>query len=471
MKQRISIGILTCFAGLLLFSVSLCRADTPKVGKEIRLQAHHSKIITLAQPALRVGVANPKIVDFNLLTPRKVLIVSKAKVAASTTLMIWHSEDSVAAFDIQVYTIVPSWILETLEHRIAELAPNVKVSASPASTYPEEEKIILSGTVPSIDIFNQVKTIADAFEYKYANLIRVAGPQQVQLKVIIAEVSRSGLKQMGLTAINLNNDGIIGALSKDTDIGVEDGNFKIPLEGLSAPFKSAFNLALLHTGSDFYGIISVLKTQGLARTLASPTLVTLNGQKAEFQVGGSYPVPIQQDGGITIEDKEYGVLLKFTPYIIDNNTITLEVIPEVSSPDYSMGVTSAGTTVPGQTSRKASATLQLKSGQTFAMAGLLKEDFYQSISKVPFLGDVPYLGTLFTSKETKHTENELVIMVTPTIVRPLDPGQAPDLPGQNLPSVVKDTDFFLKNKLVSEPEMSRPGQSPMTFKGKTGFVK
>lgn len=470
---------------LLILATPLCPAlliaETTD-NRQIAIQAHHSTLMTFKNPIIRASVADPKIADVKVLTPTQVLVVAKTKIAGSTTLILWLNEQKVMTFDVQIFTVIPPWIIDSLKERISTFAPGVDVRVSPAATQPEGKRLILSGTVPSMDALNQVQTIVKSFQIKFINLIQVTGLQQVQLKVVIAEVSKSGLKQMGLSFFRIS-DRLSASLAKGGDVSVGNRKTGGHNEGattgsvmlsaaLSSPFGSAFNLAVASAKNNLGGILSLLKNQGLARTLATPTLVTLNGQKAEFQVGGSYPVPVQGDNGsVTISDKEYGIMLKFTPYILGDNTITLEVMPEVSTPDFSLAVTSGGATVPGLTTRKASTTLQLKSGQTFAMAGLLKEEFYQTVDKVPFLGDIPYIGSAFTSKEIKHSETELVIMVTPTIVRPMDPTDVPDLPGSRIQTQMSDTDFFIKNRLTQPPRSDNPQGATPEFKGKTGFVK
>jgi pilus assembly protein CpaC len=459
--------------------------EEQKDSRQIAIQAHHSKLMTFEAPITRASVADPKIADVKVLTPTQILVVAKTKTASSTTLILWLNDKTVKVVDVVVFTAIPHWVVSSVQTRIRECAPGVDVRISPTSTQPEEKRLLLSGKVPSMGVLNQVLTIVKSYQIKYYNLIQVSGPQQVQLKVVIAEVSKSGLKQMGLSFFRISDQfGASLANGGDATIGnqltggVNQGtttNEVILSTALTSPFGSAFNLAVASTKHNLGGILSLLKNQGLARTLATPTLVTMNGQKAQFHVGGSYPIPVTgENGQVTIEDKEYGIILQFTPYILGNDTITLEVSPEVSAPDYSLAVTSGGTTVPGLTKRKANTTLQLKPGQTFAMAGLLKEEFYQTVDKVPFLGDIPYIGSFFTSKEVKHSETELMIMVTPTIVQPMNPDQVPNALGSGMQTQISDTDFFIKNRLSKQTptKQAKENQAPISgFKGQTGFAK
>jgi pilus assembly protein CpaC len=246
---------------------------------------------------------------------------------------------------------------------------------------------------------------------------------------------------------------------------------------LASPFGSAFQVALHAVEDDTLAILSLLKGQGLSRILASPTLVTMSGQEAEFMVGGEYPYPIQGDSGhVSIEFKRFGVMLRFTPMLVGKETLTIQVEPEVSSLDFSLTVSSAGVAVPGLRTRRGSTTLQLKDGQTFAMAGLLNEETRTVLNKIPFLGDIPILGALFTSKEFQKSESELVIIVTPRLVRAMNPDEVPRLPGEGENDNVSDADFFLLNRVRN------PGPPPSVdldpnsgdlqgFTGETGFAR
>ena len=478
---------------MLKFIVIICfyvvNAVVPFAGAEdgtagvLMIPAAHSRLIRTQYPIIRASVANPKIADVSVVTPNQVLVIARSQTDAATTLILWQDENTARSFDIRVYTQVSPLVMQLLRKRIKKIAPSVNIRVMQALDHPENGTVILTGEVASQRLLNRVILLLKSFRLKYYNLVQVTGSQQVQLKVVIAEISRSGLKQMG---INFLDRGL--GIFKG---GQSEGKYEFELTDKTAallntrtlkgsasivsPFASAFQVAVNSSADRWIGILSLLKNQGLAKSLATPTLVTMNGQSASFQVGGEYPVPIQGDKGqITIEQISYGIILSFTPYIIDDETISLEVSPEVSTPDFSLGVTAGGVTVPGLTTRKGQTTLELKSGQTFAMAGLLQEEAYSTTNKIPFLGDLPFIGTFFTNKETKHKETELVIMVTPEIVRPLNKDEVPALPGQNLGNKISDMDFFIANKthLPAEPGRSAGmSGSIMKFRGKTGFSR
>lgn len=438
----------------------------------IRVQIHKAVIQETDRAITRVAIADPEIADIQLATPRQVMVVAKKR-SGTTSLIVWHGDDNALIYEVEVF--VPGDMINAVRNRIHLLAPaaeNVTVMAG-------GKGVILGGAVPSQQTLERVLMIAKSFGIELVNLISVTGSQQVQLEVKIAEISRSGAKQMGLGFLFKNDDwnvgllpsgGVSGSLTADTSPGAPQGlSSTIDLE---ASFGSAFQLALQSNSSDFAGILSLLKSQGLAQMLATPTLVTMSGQEAEFLVGGEFPVPVDGgEGTTTIQFRKFGIILRFTPFVTDGETMTIQVSPEVSSTDYSLAITSGGVSVPGLKSRRGTTTLQLKDGQTFIMAGLLNEELQSTLRKVPFLGDLPLLGGLFTSKEYQTTELELIIMVTPRLVRALNPDEVPQLPGLESMDDLSDTDFFLLNQ-VPEPQRSSDETTAVPgFEGDTGFAR
>lgn len=472
-------------------------------------------VLNTPKPVERVAVGEGRIAKVRAISTRQILV--KGLRAGWTNLIIWYKGEQVpSVFDIKV-EVDPRQIQE-VESLIKRLVPKSEVRLIPAGS-----ELILEGTVTSQEDLQRVlQIVASYFRYKKKakekekeqgkssttinistgggvglygeeggqllrnvgltvavrnNLIVLKGSQQVQLEVRIAEVSRSGIKRMGLNFLNNNKwaigisrggtmEGSMTAFSESSQNGTDISNISKDLTseaGIASPFGAAFNILVHLLKGDTLAILSLLKSQGLARLLASPTLVTMSGQEASFRVGGEFPVPVtDKDGGTTVQYKQYGITLRFTPYVVGEETITLEVNPEVSEPDWSLGTASGGVAVPGVTTRTGYTTLQLKDGQSFVMAGLLKDESHLVLNKVPFLGDIPILGTLFTSKEFQHNETELVVVVTPHLVRPLNREEVGPLPGENLARDVRDIDFFLLNRSnLESPEYS----------GKIGFAR
>ena len=223
---------------------------------------------------------------------------------------------------------------------------------------------------------------------------------------------------------------------------------------------------------DVLGMMSILKNQGLAKILANPTLISMSGQEADFNVGGEFPIPITSTlGSTTIEYREFGIKLIFTPMVVAKDTITMNVATEISTPDYSLGVMSGGVSVPGLKNRKASSVIQLKDGQTFTMAGLFKEELSAIKNKIPYVGDIPVIGALFTSKEYQRNETELVIVVTTHLVRPLNKHEVTPLPHEQFDLKLDDNEFFFFNaQKATGLKSSGPSDEPL-FIGKTGYCE
>lgn len=439
------------------FAESACRID---------VELHQSFIKKTGEPVSRLSVADPKIADVNLITPTQVLITARDLIGA-TSLTLWHGDERAEVYMVKTYA--SEALMETIRDQLRRLAPGTNIQIIPTG-----KSIILDGDVESQEMLDRVLRIVKNYISLNpdSNLITLKGHQQVQLEVRIAEVSRSGMKQMGLSFLNNRNFSVgvfqSGQVRGDasatySDIPVtetterdsfgyvtqtttEGGVTKIlsSAMNIASPYAAAFQVAVHALEDDTLAILSLLKSQGLTRLLASPTLVTMSGQEADFLVGGEYPYPVQGDSGRTIiQFKRFGVMLRFTPVVVGKETLSIRVQPEVSSLDFSLGVSSGGVVVPGLRTRRGATTLQLKDGQTFAMAGLLNEETRTVVNKIPFLGDLPFLGTLFSSKEFQKNESELVIIVTPRLVRAMNPEEVPPLPGEKAKDHISDVDFFL----------------------------
>ena len=482
----------------------------------------------------RVTVGDAKIAGARALSPRQLLI--KGLTPGYTNLIIWYIGDtSPKIYNFKV-EIDPK-MLADVEALIKKLVPFSKVRAIPVNkklllegevesqrdlqrvlqiagaffSYKKQKKgekgeegkssqtfYVGTGSGGGGDDENsgQLEQNLDMGLAIKSNLIVLKGCQQVQLEVKIAEVSRSTMKKMGLSFLN-NRDWGVGVFPTGSTNGMLDnsplrtsitstsggvstvsstgGNTLESAAEIASPFGAAFQVLLHSFNDNSLAILSILKGQGLARILATPTLVTMSGQPARFNVGGEFPVPTtDSEGSTSIDYKEYGVLLEFTPIVIGKETISLKIAPEVSSPDWSLGTSSGGVSVPGVKTRSAQSTLELKDGQTFVMAGLLKEESHVVINKIPGLGDLPIIGTFFTSKEVEKNETELVIIVTPRLVRPLNRNEVAALPGDDFNDNVSDLDFFLLNKTVKKKSVvynNKDKNDIPPFKGEIGFVR
>jgi pilus assembly protein CpaC len=288
------------------------------------------------------------------------------------------------------------------------------------------------------------------------NLIRVPGIQQVLLQVRIAELNRTGLREIGADLGIVHPDsGAIGA----TNIAgaAVDALSLLGAGGLAGEVATASGnnttVIGIFNSSDFEVLLRALRRNSLATILAEPNLMALSGHEASFLAGGQFPVPVPQTTGgasntVTVEFKDFGVQLDFVPYVLDDDTIRISVRPEVSTIDFRLGTTLVvgGDPVPGLNTRTATTTVELKKGQTLAIAGLLQVTIEGQTDRIPGLGDLPYIGPLFSNTSNQRTEKELLVLVTPHMVSPMEPHEVPPLPGDNIKDP-NDLEFYLLNRI------------------------
>ena len=421
---------------LVLFPVKSWATESLNVisqeSERLQLVVGKSIILRSDRPAKRVSIANPEIADFVLISPQEIYLTGKA--SGITNLTLWQEKRIFAIYDLEV-----SYDVTMLKRKLNEVLPNEQALRVIAT----HDSITLSGKVSSTASLSQAMALAQAYapEGKVKNLIEVGGVHQVMLEVRIAEMSRSLLRRFGVN-FNYVKGGqfgvsTLGGLSQvvspnDANIATADANGVFsPVQFLVSPAVNAL-FRFKSNGANWTGFVDALKQDGLIKVLAEPTLVALSGQNAKFLAGGEFPVPVPQGlGTVAIEYKPFGVGLSFTPTVLSENKIGIKVEPEVSELDFTNAIQFQGFVVPGLTTRKAATVIELADGQSFAIAGLLKENVRDVINKFPLLGDIPILGMLFRSREFQKSETELVIIATPHLVKPLD------MEKQSLP-----TDFY-----------------------------
>ena len=379
---------------------------------ELDIAAGKSQVLELPQPYTDVMVADPKVADVVPLTAHSVYIVGEA--IGSTAITLSGPNKHLLA----AVSVVVSADVDGLKARLHDILPDEKdvgVRAANAS-------IVLSGTVSSPVALQQIMTLAETYDPgKVVNMVNVEGIQQVMLSVRFVEMERSTAKQLGVnigtTAINPT-----GASGKP--------QFAInTTDTLANQFGSTFGALAANyrigPSTDLSVVVDALEDKGLVRTLAEPDLTTMSGETANFLAGGEFPVPIAETAGtggglptITIDFKQFGIALAFTPTILQDGLINLVVNPEVSSIDPTVSINTNGVSVPGLKVRRAHATVELRDGESFTIAGLLSNDYQSSINQLPFAGDIPILGSLFRSQAFQSDQTELVIVVTPHLVTP-----------------------------------------------------
>lgn len=457
---------------LLIFSL-MCWAADPSVvvpegprPRKLSLVVGKSVVIRAPMPVKRVSLAAPEIADFVLLSPSQIYIIGRAPGITNVTL--WGDGRIVAMYDLEV---APD--IARLREKLHEILPqerDLRVIAV-------HDSITLSGTISSAVNLSQALNLARAYapEDKVINLVQVAGVHQVMLEVRVAEMSRSLMKRLGINFSIVRKDdffvSLLGNLTQILPPEVPAG----PIFG--APFglgiSPAVNAVLRITegNTTWTGLIDALQEDGLVRLLAEPTLIALSGQTANFLAGGEFPVPVPQGlGTVGIEYKTFGVGLNFTPTVLSEDKIGIKVAPEVSERDFSSALIVGGFVVPGITTRRSSTTIELADGQSFAIAGLLRENIREVVSKFPLIGSIPVLGALFRSSSFQKNETELVIIVTPHLVKPLD------LEKQSLPTdgyiEPNDVQFFLLGILGGGKEGKSSGTNPTgTYSGKRGGLE
>ncbi len=430
--------------------------DAPQ---RLGLTVGESRIVETEMSFKRASVANPDVADQIVLSPKQIYLAGKA--VGTTTLTLWGQDGQVAnVFQVQVSPDVTR--LKEQIHTMLPHEPGIQVMNS-------HDHITLAGNVTNMESLSKVLSMAEPYApQKIINLVQVGGVQQVMMEVKVAEMQRGLMKRMGVNfkraqknhrdfSIGLIND--LSTIDAITPIGHQQSSQTTTLTFPDVR-TLASNLVLgFGIGQDLWTLfLDMLKEHSLSKTLAEPTLIAESGQAAEFLVGGEFPIPIpQQLGQVTIKFKEFGVGLKFTPTVLSEGRISVIVNPEVSELDFSNGIIVQGFQIPALTTRRVKTVVELGDGQSFAIAGLLQDNIKESVSKYPFLGDIPILGALFRSTSFQKNETELIVIVTPHLVKPLD------MVKQTLPTdhYLEPNDFELMlmgyvEGVFPEPKVARP---------------
>ena len=430
--------------------------------QKISLAVGKSIIIQSPEPVKRVSLVDDKIADAMVLTPHQIYLTGKAP--GTTNLTLWVDNKVSAIIDLEVSPDI-SRLKETL-YKIFPDEKDIRVTTS-------HDHITLSGTVSSTSNLSQILVLSQSYlpkDGKINNLLEVAGVHQVMLEVRVAEMSRSLLKRLGFNFAYLTPYGNFGLslLNRLTSVN----QFNIPGTGISGNIADSINAIVRFSsrGTSWMVFIDALKEEGLLKVLAEPTLITLSGKTANFLAGGEFPIPVPQSTGgggvtITIEYKPFGVGLNFSPTVLSNKKISMQVAPEVSELDFSRAVTISGFVVPALTTRRVSTVIELADGQSFAIAGLLNEQVRETVQKFPILGDIPVLGALLRSSSFQKNETELVVIVTPHLVKPLDMAK------QTLPTdqfiEPDDFEFYLLGNLEGKEKIKSSSPSPKSSSSKT----
>lgn len=386
----------------------------------LEVPLNKSQVVSADRPIAKALVGSADIADVLPITDRSLYVLGKKM--GTTSLTLYDSAGRVLS--IMDIAVGPDVI--ALGEQLRLLVPGETIDARISN-----ESVVLTGTVNTAGSADRAMQLAKAYAGdKVINLISMGSSQQIMLEVRFAEVTRSTGKDIGVRLSGASRGGSFDGIT-GTGAGLISGNPGVlgftAITDTFGIFRKAFNIGNV----DINASINALENRGLAKTLAQPTLIALSGEKASFLAGGEFPVPVAQtgnnngagNGAITVEFKPFGVSLAFTPTVLGDKTISMIVEPEVSAIDPSASLTVAGITIPGLRTRRASTTLELRDGESFAIAGLLQKDFQTTVDQVPLLGSIPILGALFRSSSFKKGETELLIVVTPRLVAPIRPGQ------------------------------------------------
>ncbi|OFW17217.1 MAG: hypothetical protein A3F70_09925 [Acidobacteria bacterium RIFCSPLOWO2_12_FULL_67_14] len=406
----------------------------PAAFPKITLTAGRSTVLPTDFDITRIAVTDPAVADAVVVQPREVLIDGKAP--GTISLIVWGGTER------RQYDIVVDPGISTLQQRLQALFPGEDISVSTNG-----DAVILSGRASSnaVSLRSGEIAAATAPKSKVINLLQLpggAGSQQVMLQVRFAEVSRRALMELGVSLFT-SPTGIKNTLGRTTTEqfaapgfdGLESSKASSDIGADVTSAKGEFtfgdflNIFLFSQKYDVGAMIRALRGRGLFQSLAEPNLIAYNGQEASFLAGGEIPIPVVSgiSNAVSIEYKEYGVRLNFTPTVA-GDTIRLRVRPEVSTLDFPNGIVLSGFRIPALATRRAETDVELRDGQSFAIAGLLNNLSQDDVQEVPGLARIPIIGHLFRSKAERAEQTELLVLITPILVRPLNPDEVPPLP-------------------------------------------
>ncbi|MGE0118602.1 MAG: type II and III secretion system protein family protein [Dongiaceae bacterium] len=413
--SAIALLMLTVAPGPLMSVAEAQQVTRVTSGNALSIQVNQGQLVRIDKPVQSVFVANSEIADVAVKSAQLIYVFGKRP--GTTTLYAVGEGDEILAS----VTLTITHNLSRLDQTIAEMMPGRNITATSI-----EGGIVLNGAVSSPGEAEDARRLAARFigaNEEVINRLQVTAPNQVNVRVRIAEVNKQVLRNLGI----------------NWDVAIQQGGFAfglltafpLGLSNVVAGGTSGATTPTVSTGPlDLTATMDLLAEEGLVSLLAEPNLTALSGETATFLAGGEFPIPVSQDTDtITIEFRQFGVSLAFTPTILSPNRISMRVRPEVSALSADGAInTPNGLSIPALTVRRAETTVELASGQTFAVAGLVQNTNRITADEIPGLGDIPVLGELFKSDKFQHNETELVIMATPYVVQPISNPNAPALP-------------------------------------------
>jgi pilus assembly protein CpaC len=415
--------------------------------EDVRLTVGKSIVIDYPADISRISTSNPDIVDASPVTGREVLVHGKS--FGTVTLVVWSKLGQ-----RNFYNITVEQNLEPLRKLLKDTFPREDIHVQSS-----RESLSLTGRVSTKDYADRATALAAPFAKTVVNNLQLASPaveKQILLRVKFAELDRTASTQFGINLVSTGATNTIGSVSTGQFGGSSPpGSIGGGAGAAASAFTitNALNIFAFRPDLNLATLIKALQQRNILQILAEPNLVTTSGKEASFLVGGEFPIPVLQgganSGAVTIQFREFGVRLTFNPVVTDNNTIRLYVKPEVSSLDYSNALSFNGFTIPALSSRKMETNIELGEGQSFVIAGLIDNRLTETVSRIPGLSSLPILGNLFKSKEVDRNNTELIVVVTPEVTMPLQPGEAKPMP-------VMPRDFLITPSNPSEPFATQP---------------
>lgn len=413
-----------------------------------------------------ISIANPGIAEISTINERTIYVLGK--VPGRTTLTLLTADGQLMAnVDVQVSPDIAEF-----KERLQQILPGEPIEVRTAN-----DGLVLSGVVSSTARLDRALDLAERYAPgRVSNLMGVGGTQQVMLKVRFAEMQRSVTKALG-GGLGINvNAGADGAAGLGGGLANTTGVLSGELPGAIGGTFGRINIGDVQLSV----MLQALETRGIVRTLAEPNLVALSGQEANFLAGGEFPIPVAQERSesangsfseITVQFKPFGIELNFTPRVVDEDVINLELSAAVSAIDPTNSFTNGSLSIPAFVRREASTTIEMRDGESFAIAGLLQDDFRDLNSQVPWLGDIPVLGALFRSADYERDQSELVIIITAHLVTPTR-GEALALPTDRVRPPT-EADLFLRGRVASEDRPTSGAAAEISrqdFSGSYGYV-
>ena len=429
------LGATILAAGAVPTEAQTFRVSSGAVRDTLSVTMNRAVVVESETPFVELSIANPGIADISTLSDRSIYVLGKAPGRTTLTILGANGE-LLANIEVQVTTDVAEF-----RERLRQVLPNEPIEVRTAN-----DGIVLSGMVSSGAQVDAAMQLAERYAPgRVSNLMTVGGTQQVMLRVRFSEVQR-GVAQSLAASLAVGQGGTTLGTGGFNTISAANAALGGTVSGgggdTTGIISGGFNIGAVQ----FQVMLEALETDGLSRTLSEPSLTALSGQPASFLAGGELPVPVIGPDGVTIEYRPFGVELAFTPRVLDDGVINLQLNASVSSLDQSNAVTTGGVSVPAFRRRESSTTVELRDGESFAIAGLLQDDFQGSIARTPWLGDIPILGALFRSASYSRGQSELVIFVTAHLVSPTR-GEALMMPTDRI-RLPNEGQLFLRGQLT-----------------------